>query len=209
MSRCSPSVSERWWSRASFPAWTLVNRHNDKRAPASISASDDNGSLECLHCGHGSDWAFRGNVFKETIRPSWQDEPQPPVFQLQEQLRVPRGGPSTHRSVNTQDHKTDGLSINLWSALCHTHNYTQTLGRSWVSWYQWPVSGRRPVEDGGVRRLMLFINPVRLNLLLSLNCRFLHLSKLCFLYLVPWWEDFVSCEHYLCSCHRTPCCSQC
>lgn len=49
---------------------------------------------------------------------------------------------------------------------------------------------------------------------ITLKCRFLHLSGLCFLYLVPrWerymhtWEDFVSCEHYLCSCHHTPCCS--
>lgn len=80
--RCSPSVSERWWSRASFPAWTLVNRHNDKRAPASVSASDDNGSLECLHCGHGSDWAFRGNVFKE-------ESPSHPYFSSRSSAESP------------------------------------------------------------------------------------------------------------------------
>lgn len=99
-----------------------------------------------------------------SLRQSWQDEPYPPIFQ---QHCVPQwgrgGGPSTNRTVNTRGHKMDGLNINLWSALCHTRKNTQTLGRSWVSWYQRPVLRGRLVEEGRVIRLMLFIKHIRLN----------------------------------------------
>lgn len=99
-----------------------------------------------------------------SLRRSWQDEPYPPIFQ---QHCVPQwgrgGGPSTNRTVNTRGHKMDGLNINLWSALCHTRKNTQTLGRSWVSWYQRPVLCGRLVEEGRVIRLMLFMKHIRLN----------------------------------------------
>lgn len=48
---------------------------------------------------------------------------------------------------------------------------------------------------------------------ITLKCKFVYLSKFRFFYLclgeknMHTWEDFVSGEHNLCSCHDAPCCS--
>lgn len=142
------------------PACTLVNLHNDKRAPASISALSDKGSFWVFTLRARSKLSSQNSSNKWTCR-AGRTAPSAHILALRPPL-CPLG-PFFLQACQHSDHRMGGLNINLWFGLSDTHTQTHTewsyklLERAGCHVVQRPNRMKRLLDEEGMAIYLSFI----------------------------------------------------